>query len=126
MLRETLALPADDGFDLRLERTDVLSLVVRIPLNGTGTDALAVAARPGDVIGFGVETEEVDDGMFTRGERGGSGGPRGGPDGSPRGRRGGGFGRGGPQGPDPIDIWATLELASPVDDVVGKGDNEAS
>ncbi len=90
---------------------------LKVPLRKSDAYAFAVNAAPGDVIGVGLETPEIDRETLRQqlGGRSGAGG-RGGV-GAPGGGRGGfggpGGGRGGPpQLPDPLKLWTTVTLAT--------------
>ena len=94
---------------------------LKVPLRQREAHAFAINAEPGDVIGVGLETPEIDreamrEQMRGRGG-GGVGGPGGfgGPGGGGSGFGGPGGGRGGrggpPQLPDPLKLWTTVTLA---------------
>ena len=92
----------------------------RAELVGPGGERQVVAEfSPGDVIGVGLETPEIDreamrQQMGARGGRRGGGG-RGGRSGMGRAGGGrGGMGRagGGQQRPDPLKLWTTVTLAA--------------
>ena len=107
----------------------VLVYELKVPLRRSEAHAFAVDAAPGDVIGVGLETPEIDreamrqqmggrgGGRGGAGGRGGGQGSFGGP-GSGRGgmgRAGGGpGGRGGfgGQQPEPLKLWTTVTLAA--------------
>ena len=91
---------------------------LKVPLAITTEHPYAIGTRPGDVIGVGLETAEMDmsamrDKMGGRGMGGGMGGR---PGGGMGGGRGGGMG-GGPMGggrpemPEPLKVWAKVQLA---------------
>ena len=87
---------------------------LKIPLGISEDHAFAIDAAPGDVIGVGLETPEID--REARGQqfggRGGRGGGRGGRGGGRGGFGGRGGGRGGPQQqPESLKLWTTVELA---------------
>ncbi|MCH8961770.1 MAG: hypothetical protein IH820_10745 [Bacteroidetes bacterium] len=90
---------------------------LQIPLRTGETHASAIDAEPGDVIGLGLETPEIDREAMRQGGRGGGGG-RGGRGGGGRGGVGGrgGGGRGGrgapQQQPESLKLWTTVELAA--------------
>jgi hypothetical protein len=94
---------------------NMLVLEFKVPVSNDGQYGYGVGARPGDVIGVGVETpkinlEESRPKMRSAGD--GPGGMGGGMEGGhpPRGR---GPGGGGPPGvPDPIKVWTKVHLAA--------------
>jgi len=121
---ETRKLPAEQGLDVHVETTDVVSYVFRIPLRSTDDDAVAVGGKPGQTIGLGVESAPLPEPRGGEGMRGGPSGGGPGPGGGPppgggRGGRGGGGlgGRGGgpsgerPARPEPVDFWAKVKLS---------------
>jgi len=84
---------------------------LKVPLARTSETPYAIEAKPGSIIGVGLETPRFD-----RPQRmGGSGGPGGGMGGrgGGMGGRGGGRGdrRGGFEEPKPLKVWATVHLA---------------
>lgn len=103
-------------------RMDAGTLVyeLQVPLRKSEAHAFAIGAEPGDIIGVGLETPEIDrEGMRQqmggrggggRGGRGGGGGGRGGMGGAGGGR--GGQGGGQQQRPDPLKLWTTVTLAT--------------
>ena len=95
---------------------------LQIPLRTSETHAFAIDAEPGDVIGLGLETPEIDREAMRQGGRGGGrggggrggggrgGGGRGGVGGGGQGGRGGG---GAPQQqPETLKLWTIVELAA--------------
>ncbi len=95
---------------------------LQIPLRTSETHAFAIDAEPGDVIGLGLETPEINREAMRQGGRGGGrggggrggggrgGGGRGGFGGGGQGGRGG---RGAPQQqPESLKLWTTVELAT--------------
>ncbi len=88
----------------------VLEFVV--PVANAGSFGYGIGALPGSIIGLGLETPEIDRDkladQMTGGGRGGKGGGMGG------GRRGGMRPSGGqrPEMPDPIEVWAKVQLAT--------------
>ena len=95
---------------------------LQIPLRTSETHAFAIDAEPGDVIGLGLETPEIDREAMRQGGRGGGrggggrggggrgGGGRGGVGGGGQGGRGG---RGAPQQqPETLKLWTIVELAA--------------
>ncbi|MFB3131881.1 MAG: hypothetical protein ACE10K_05090 [Rhodothermales bacterium] len=104
-------LGAVQGIDVMAKmNAGTLVYELRIPLRKSDAHAFAIGAEPGEVIGVGLETPEIDREAIQSGGRGGGrgGGGRGG-------FGGGGGGRGGrgapPQRPDPLKLWTTVELA---------------
>ncbi len=94
---------------------------LQIPLRTGETHAFAINAEPGDVIGLGLETPEIDREAMRQGGRGGGrggggrggGGRGGGGRGDVGGRGGGRGGRGAPQQqPESLKLWTTVELAA--------------
>lgn len=92
---------------------------LQIPLRAGEGHTFAIDAAPGDVIGVGLETPEIDREAMRQqsGGRGGGRGGAGGRGGGGRGGRGGfggqGGGRGGPpQQPESLKLWTTVELAA--------------
>jgi hypothetical protein len=112
------------GIDVKIENHEgTLVYLVKVPLMDNGQHAYGIGARPGTVVGVGIET-----GGFTQGGRGGGGqgmdegggspggGGRGGGGGFGGGRRRGGGGGGAPQGSsrpqiEPIKFWTKVKLA---------------
>lgn len=107
------------GIDLKIDETNgafVYELVV--PLDGGSGRPFAIQAAPGQTIGVGLETPEMEQPSMQRSGRGGTpGGGKGG------GRRGGGMGgggrggmmsggRSGPKLPTPVNVWLQVDLAS--------------
>ena len=97
---------------------------LQIPISSGEEHAFAIDAAPGDVIGVGLETPEIDREAM-RQQFGGRGGGRGGASGRGGGggfggRRGGGGGQGGfggrgggpPQQPESLKLWTTVSLAT--------------
>jgi hypothetical protein len=83
---------------------------LKLPLARTSETPYAIEAKPGSLIGVGLETPK-----FERPERrGGFGGGMGGRRGGGMGGRGGGMGgrREGFEAPKPIKEWAIVQLAS--------------
>jgi hypothetical protein len=103
---------------------NVLVLEFRVPVGDTGEYGYGIGSTAGSVIGFGVQTPEIDvDAMKEQmreavGGRGGGG--KGGMGGGGRGGRGGGGMRDGtrppggqrPEIPDPIKVWTKVQLAA--------------
>jgi hypothetical protein len=89
---------------------------MKVPLAKTADTPYAIEAKPGALIGFGIETPKVE---HPTGEgRGGMGGFGGGMGGRGGGGGGGGMGRGGGGGqrgqseqPKPLKGWVTIQLA---------------
>lgn len=84
-----------------------LAYELRVPFHETLECPYAVGAEPGDRIGLRLETSGMDFGRM--------GGVR--PHirvgiGQPGGRMGRGVGRGGPGRPEPLDVWASVQLAA--------------
>ena len=86
---------------------------LQVPLRNSEAHAFAIGAAPGDVIGVGLETPEIDREAM-RQQMGRRGGGRGGPGGGGRGGIGGAGGAGGSlqQRPDPLKLWTTVTLAT--------------
>ena len=88
---------------------------LKVPLTRTGDTPYAIEAKPGALIGFGLETPKME--RPAREGRGGGIGGFGGRGGG-MGGRGGGMGgrRGGDRGqseqPKPLKSWATIQLAA--------------
>lgn len=107
------------GIDLKIDETNgafVYELVV--PLDAGDSRPFAIRAAPGQTIGVGFKTPEMERPSMGRGGQGGM------PDGAMGGgRRGGGKGGGGrggmmggrsrPNMPTPLDVWLQVDLASP-------------
>ena len=103
---------------------------LKVPIARTSDCPYAIEAKPGALIGFGLETPKMEmpsegrGGMGGMGGGGGGGGMGGG--GRGRGMGGGGGGRGGGRGggsrsegmtpPKPMKGWATIQLAAHVND----------
>jgi hypothetical protein len=88
---------------------------LKVPLKTSERYEFAIGAEAGGVVGVGLETGEFDREMMRErmgGSRppGGMGGRRGG--GGRGGSRGGGFGGGRPEMPEPLNVWATVQLAT--------------
>ena len=88
---------------------------LRVPLMDNGPDPYAIGTRVGETIGIGFEAgvrleerNRPEDRSGDRGPRGGMGGGRGG--GGFRG--GGGSYPGGGTRPEPLDVWAKVQLAT--------------
>ncbi len=88
---------------------------LKVPLKTSERYEFAMGAEAGGVVGVGLETGEFDREMMR--ERmgssrppGGMGGRRGG--GGRGGSRGGGFGGGRPEMPEPLKVWANVQLAA--------------
>ncbi len=85
---------------------------LKVPLGKTGDAPYAIEAKPGGVIGLGLETPKAEQ-SSREGRGGGFGGFGGG-----MGGRGGGMGghgdggRGGYEAPKPIKMWAAIKLAA--------------
>lgn len=112
--------------EVRVEASEYVYFVVRVPLARVEAALLALGVVPGTTIGLGVETPQLERPAMAR-PRGAPGGPDGGepPDGGGR--------RGPPPGvelpfipPDPIRYWAVLELASPHYDEAGEAGDAGS
>lgn len=103
----------DNGLEIMVAPSSGLVVYeLKIPLLAKEGQALAVGAKPGAVVGIGFETSKPD---LSRMKRGGMAGMPGGGMGRPG--MGGGFGRGGgfgmgPNIPEPLKIWTTVQLAS--------------
>jgi hypothetical protein len=89
---------------------------LKVPIQASSEFPYAIGAKPGTLIGFGLETPKMD--KPAREERGGrGGGGRGGRGRGMGGRGGGGAGRdrrgdrGGFEPPKPLKSWATIQLA---------------
>ena len=108
-----------------------VSYELKVPIHHSGEHTFAIGAEPGARIGIGLETPEIQrdrssgpasggSGKGGGGGRGGGGGGRGGGGGGKGGggRGGGGAapggGSGGSQAPEPLKLWAKVQLASPV------------
>lgn len=123
----------DDGDRTRLGVSEIQGLEVKanpsrgsfvyelkLPLKAEGLYNYAINIEPGSLIGIGLETQEMDRGMM--GDGMGSGGMGGGRDriggggrrgGGGQGGRGGGMGgSGGREAPQPLKVWAVVQLAS--------------
>jgi hypothetical protein len=92
-----------------------LVLEFKVPVANDGQYGYGIGALPGDVIGLGLETPEIDVEEMReqmRAMRGGMGG------GGRGGGMGGDYSRGRPPGgrrpdiPDPIDVWTKVRLAA--------------
>ena len=90
---------------------------LKVPLDRTAEAPYAIEAKPGAVIGFGLETPKVEQpsregrgGGGFGGMGGGMGGRGGGMGGHGGGGRGGGEG-GGYEAPKPLKVWAAIKLA---------------
>jgi len=111
------------GVDVKMEnREGTLIYSLKVPLMDNGGHAFAIGAKPGSVIGLGIETPEMS-GVRNRGEgqESGGGGGRGRRGFGGRGDRGfgGGGGRGDQGSPDgargarePIKFWGKVTLAA--------------
>jgi len=92
-----------------------LVLEFKVPVSNDGQYGYGIGALPGDVVGLGVETPEIDPKDIKEHMRSAPGGPGGG--------AWGGGGRGGvgaerppggprPPMPDPIKVWTKVQLAA--------------
>jgi hypothetical protein len=106
------------GIELRYHfLLDTLFYELKIPLSESGVHPFAVGAKPGTVLGVGIETAAWRASDSPRQEGGarpdrGSGGRRGGVGGGGRGREGGAMNRGdGGSRPEPLKVWSTVRLA---------------
>jgi len=89
---------------------------LKVPLEKTADAPYAIEAKPGALIGFGLETPKTEQPPHEGrgGGFGGMGGGMGGRGGGGRGGHGGGGdGRGGYEAPKPIKMWAAIRLAKP-------------
>jgi hypothetical protein len=89
---------------------------MKVPLAKTADTPYAIEAKPGALLGFGIETPKVEHPTGEgRGGMGGFGGGMGGRGGGGMGRGGGGGGGGGQRGeheqPKPLKGWVTIQLA---------------
>jgi hypothetical protein len=90
---------------------------LKVSLEKTAATPYAIEAKPGTVIGFGLETPKIEQPSREGGGGGfgGLGGGMGGRGGGGMGGHGGGGGRGGERGgyepPKPIKMWAAIKLA---------------
>src|SRR4051812_12243731 len=87
---------------------------LKVPLAKTADAPYAIEAKPGALIGFGVETPKVEQPSHEgRGGMGGFGGGMGGGRGGGMGGHGGGRGgeRGGAEQVKPLKVWAAIQLA---------------
>jgi hypothetical protein len=90
---------------------------LKIPIQASPEFPYAIEAKPGALIGFGVETPKMEkpagEGRSGMGGLGGMGGGMGGHGRSGGGGRGTAGGeRGGGEPPKPVKTWATIQLAS--------------
>ena len=112
--------PVEDvrGIDVAVNQIQsALVYEIKVPLEMSADVDYAIGTEPGKVIGIGLETPEMDDPETMRErmpeadegmDRGDMGGRRGGPG------RGGELGGGqGMQLPQPVDVWAKVQLATP-------------
>ncbi|MGH2571456.1 MAG: hypothetical protein ACRDGR_09530, partial [bacterium] len=108
-LVETRARAAAGEVDVRVEASEFVYYVVRIPLARVEAALLAVGAVPGTTIGLGVETPKLERQIVERPPEG-EGDPR-----TDGGEPAGDRPSPGPMfvPPDPIRFWTVLELASP-------------
>ncbi len=103
------------GIDVEMGTSNgALVYELRVPLAGMVDHPYAIGAKPGSVIGVGLETPKIDvsamrDEMKGRG-RGGGGRPGGGMRGG--GRPGGGMREMRPEMPEPLNVWGKIRLAS--------------
>jgi hypothetical protein len=89
---------------------------LKVPLEKTADTPYAIEAKPGTLIGFGVETPKVEQSSHEgRGGMGGFGGGMGGGRGGMGGHGGGGGRGGGERGGaeqvKPLKVWAAIQLA---------------
>jgi len=90
---------------------------LKVSLEKTADTPYAIEAKPGTLIGFGLETPKIEQPSREGGGGGfgGLGGGMGGRGGGGMGGHGGGGGRGGERGgyeaPKPIKMWAEIKLA---------------
>jgi hypothetical protein len=108
-LVETRARAQAGEVNLRVEASEFVYFVVRIPLARVEAALLAVGSEPGTTIGLGVETPRLERPIVERPPV---------DEGDPRangGEPGGDRPPGGPYfvPPDPIRFWTVLQLASP-------------
>lgn len=109
-----------EGIEAKANITDnMLVYELKVPIVKSDLHPFAIGAEPGERIGVGIATPKMDrDAMKER--RGGGmrgGGPPGGgmPGGMPpgAGRGGGRPGGGGFERPNPLKVWAKVQLAAP-------------
>ena len=111
--------------ELRVEASEYVYFVVRVPLARVEAALLALGVVPGTTIGLGVETPQLERPAAVHPR--GPGGPDGGEHPDDDGRRGPPPGAGLPFiPPDPIRYWAVLELASPQYDQTGEAGDAGS
>src|SRR3954470_20467851 len=88
---------------------------LKVPLAKTADAPYAIEAKPGALIGFGIETPKVEQPSHEgRGGMGGFGGGMGGGrggGGGMGGHGGGGGERGGVEQVKPLKVWAAIQLA---------------
>ncbi len=95
-----------------------LVIEFKVPVTNDGQYGYGINALPGDMIGFGVETPEIDLEDIREQMRAAGGGRGGGGRGGKGGGMGGGMGGGRPTGgqrpeiPDPIKVWTKVRLAA--------------
>lgn len=120
--RHKMTIMETSGIEVKLDNSGgVLVYEIKIPLTDAGTHPFTVGAKAGSVIGVGLETSSNrgrqgspegstgEGGGRMRGGRGGGG--RGG------GRRGGageGSERSGSSQPEPLKVWAKVQLAEKI------------
>jgi hypothetical protein len=88
---------------------------LKVPLVRSDEYPYAIAARPGALLGFGLETPKRERPSGERRSMGGFGGGMGGRGGMGHGGgmgRGGGMGGGDTKPPQPLKAWAALQLSS--------------
>lgn len=126
-----------EGIEARASLSaDKLVYELKIPIVKSDLHPFAIGAKPGERIGMGIETPEIDRDAMR--ERIGGGGREGGPPGGGMpgggmsgGRHGGGMHGGGTRGgsgferPKPLKVWTKVQLAAPGPSDNSSGDDGA-
>ena len=115
--RHKMTILETGGIEVKLENSSgVLVYEIKVPLSEIGSHPFTIGAKTGSIIGVGLETAGSRDRQGSpdeaTGERSGrSGGLRGGGGGGGRRRGGGGSERSGGGQPEPLKVWARVQLA---------------
>jgi hypothetical protein len=135
--RREVRVDEHDGIDVAARMVKgALVYELTVPLAQASGKPFAVGGAPGGLIGIGLETAEMtrpDGPPGGRGGGSGMGGPGGMPGGGRGGPGGGGPGGGGPGGggerPEPLKVWAKVQLsagaAAPAAELAGTTTDES-
>lgn len=104
---ERIPLDQLEGIDVDIRYdSGTFGYELRVPFEEVAAHRFSIGAKPGDTIRIGITTPEIDFEAMRDRRRQGGGGPQGGE------RSGGMRGRGmrRPSMPDPIEVWAEIDL----------------